>query len=99
VLAREVRRRYDQIADAARIPPRIGVNAFSGIFGTSTAAADQLRGHSISLRSPSGVDPQKYAQDLYECTEAKKNAGFITFGAPISNCLESKGYRVEIRKS
>jgi hypothetical protein len=46
-----------------------------------------------------GVDQQKYAQDLYECTEAKKQAGFVTFGTPISKCLTARGYTVTIPKS
>jgi hypothetical protein len=46
-----------------------------------------------------GVDQQKYANDLYECTQAKKGAGFVTLGAPISRCLEQRGYKVEIAKS
>ena len=46
-----------------------------------------------------GVDPQKYANDLHDCTEQKKEAGFITFGGMISRCLEERGYKVEIRKS
>jgi hypothetical protein len=46
-----------------------------------------------------GVAQNKYAYDLGECTEQKKNAGPITFGAPISSCMEAKGYKVLIRKS
>jgi hypothetical protein len=46
-----------------------------------------------------GVDQQKYAQDLHECTDLKKAAGFITVGPMISNCLTERGYKVEIAKS
>lgn len=46
-----------------------------------------------------GVDQQKYANDLAECTEAKKAMGFVTVGAPISNCLRERGYNVTIAKS
>jgi hypothetical protein len=46
-----------------------------------------------------GVDQQRYAQDLHDCTEAKKNAGFVTVGQPISDCLEKRGYTVTLRKS
>lgn len=46
-----------------------------------------------------GVDHQKNAQDLHECTDLKKAAGFITVGPMISKCLTERGYKVEIAKT
>jgi hypothetical protein len=44
-----------------------------------------------------GVDAQKYANDLHDCTE--QSQGFITFGAPISRCLTQRGYTVTVPKT
>jgi hypothetical protein len=41
-----------------------------------------------------GVDQQKYANDLADCTERKKNAGLITPGGMISKCMRERGYNV-----
>jgi hypothetical protein len=57
---------------------------------------------STSTREPPivdmrGVDQQKYANDLHDCTE--QSQGFITFGAPISRCLTQRGYTVTVPKT
>jgi hypothetical protein len=57
---------------------------------------------STSTREPPivdmrGVDAQKYASDLHDCTESSQ--GFITFGAPISRCLTQRGYTVTVPKT
>jgi hypothetical protein len=44
-----------------------------------------------------GVDAQRYADDLHDCTEQAQ--GFITFGAPISRCLTQRGYTVTVPKT
>lgn len=44
-----------------------------------------------------GVDAQRYADDLADCTA--KAQGFVTFGAPISRCLTERGYRVTVAKT
>jgi hypothetical protein len=46
-----------------------------------------------------GVDQQKYANDLAGCTRAKQDMGWLTRGAPISDCLTDRGYHVTIAKS
>jgi hypothetical protein len=46
-----------------------------------------------------GVDGNKYANDLAECQDRARNGGFIQAGAPVSRCLEEKGYRVTNRVS
>lgn len=57
---------------------------------------------SMSTREPPivdmrGVDAQKYANDLHDCTEQAQ--GFVTFGAPISRCLTERGYNVTVPKT
>ncbi|MBR0939389.1 hypothetical protein [Bradyrhizobium jicamae] len=46
-----------------------------------------------------GLDQQRYAQGLHECTELKKAAGFVTPGGMISKFLTERGYKVYIAKS
>ena len=46
-----------------------------------------------------GVDAQKYAYDLGQCTDAARNGPALQFGAPISRCLTERGYTVTIAKS
>jgi hypothetical protein len=47
-----------------------------------------------------GVDHQKYAYDLGECTDAKKrDYPVITPGNIITKCMEAKGYNVLVGKS
>ncbi|MET4483038.1 hypothetical protein [Bradyrhizobium sp. F1.13.3] len=46
-----------------------------------------------------GVDGAKYANDLAECQDRARHGGFIQLGAPVSSCLEEKGYRVTERVS
>jgi hypothetical protein len=46
-----------------------------------------------------GVDGTKYANDLAECQEKARNGGFVQLGAPVSNCLEQRGYNVTERRS
>lgn len=46
-----------------------------------------------------GVDSTKYANDLAECQEKARNGGFIQAGAPVSRCLEERGYHVTERLS
>jgi hypothetical protein len=41
-----------------------------------------------------GVDQQKYANDLADCTAQKQNAGWFTPGGMISKCLRERGYTV-----
>jgi hypothetical protein len=44
-----------------------------------------------------GVDGNKYAEDLAACQNQAKNGGFIQLGAPVSSCLEKRGYHVTSR--
>jgi hypothetical protein len=47
-----------------------------------------------------GVDQQKYAYDLGECTDAKKrDYPLITPGFIITQCMQNKGYTVLVGKS
>ncbi len=46
-----------------------------------------------------GVDAQKYAHDLAECTEQKRQSGFGTPGGAISRCLTARGYVVTIART
>jgi hypothetical protein len=46
-----------------------------------------------------GVDGSKYANDLAECQEKARNGGFVQAGAPVSRCLEERGYQVTQRLS
>jgi hypothetical protein len=46
-----------------------------------------------------GVDSNKYADDLAACQEQARNGGFIQLGAPVSKCLEERGYHVTQRLS
>ncbi|MEA2895315.1 MAG: hypothetical protein QOJ84_930 [Bradyrhizobium sp.] len=47
-----------------------------------------------------GVDQQKYAYDLGECTDAKKrDYPVITPGNIITKCMTEKGYTVLVGKS
>ncbi|WP_316227888.1 MULTISPECIES: hypothetical protein [unclassified Bradyrhizobium] len=46
-----------------------------------------------------GVDPSKYADDLAACQNQAKNGGWIQLGAPVSRCLEERGYHVTNRVS
>ena len=41
-----------------------------------------------------GVDSNKYANDLAECQEKARNGGFVQLGAPVSECLIERGYKV-----
>ena len=46
-----------------------------------------------------GVDGTKFADDLAACQDRARNGGFIQAGAPVSKCLEERGYRVTERRS
>jgi hypothetical protein len=50
----------------------------------------------VDMRS---VDQAKYADDLAACQEQARNGGWLQFGAPVSRCLEERGYRVTQRLS
>ncbi|MFK4523684.1 hypothetical protein ABIF90_001665 [Bradyrhizobium japonicum] len=51
---------------------------------------------SVDMR---GVDGNKFANDLADCQERARNGGFIQAGAPVSRCLEERGYHVTQRLS
>ena len=44
-----------------------------------------------------GVDQTKYAKDLGECTDELRNQ-VVAFNAPISHCMERRGYRIVVYK-
>jgi hypothetical protein len=46
-----------------------------------------------------GVDPGKYADDLAACQDQARHGGWIQLGAPVSRCLEDRGYHVTDRVS
>lgn len=46
-----------------------------------------------------GVDGTKYADDLAACQERARNGGWVQLGAPVSRCLEERGYTVTERRS
>jgi hypothetical protein len=46
-----------------------------------------------------GVDANKFYSDLADCQDRARNGGFIQFGAPVSKCLEERGYTVTERRA
>lgn len=71
---------------------RISILVFSlALAGCSTGATTA---YSPPLVDMTGVDPARYNNDLGDCTRRKEQAGAVTFGAIITNCMKDKGYRI-----
>jgi hypothetical protein len=70
-----------------------------GVVGMTVAGCATQSAYEPPVVDMRGVDPQKYANDLADCTKAKQDMGWFTRGAPISDCLTERGYHVTIAKS
>lgn len=74
-----------------RSPMVISLLTLCAVVLSGCAIESAYRAPEVDMR---GVDAQKYAEDLADCTQKKRDAGFITIGGTISSCLTQRGYNV-----
>lgn len=68
-----------------------------GVVAITIAGCPSMSTRESPIVDMRGVDQQKYANDLHDCTEQAQ--AFVTFGAPISRCPTDRGYTVTIAKT
>lgn len=70
---------------------RLMVFGFAAVTLAGCAGGSRYASPIVDMR---GVDPVKYANDVGECTELKRQLPVYADGGAISKCMAARGYTV-----
>jgi hypothetical protein len=65
-----------------------------GVVGITAAGCAGQSRYASPIVDMRGVDPTKYANDVGECTEIKRQLPVYADGGAISKCMAARGYTV-----